>query len=42
MIVGRLSHYSIRTADLEMSRAFYTDVLGLRVGTRPAFEFPGY
>jgi catechol 2,3-dioxygenase-like lactoylglutathione lyase family enzyme len=42
MIVDRLAHYSIRTTDLEASRWFYTEVLGLRVGSRPAFDFPGY
>jgi catechol 2,3-dioxygenase-like lactoylglutathione lyase family enzyme len=37
----RLSHYSIRTSDLETSRRFYEDVIGLRVGPRPPFRFPG-
>lgn len=36
-----LNHFSIRTADLEASRRFYADVLGLTVGPRPAFAFPG-
>lgn len=36
-----LNHFSIRTADLEASRAFYADVLGLSVGPRPDFAFPG-
>lgn len=36
-----LGHYSIRTPDLEASRHFYTEVLGLRVGYRPPFDFPG-
>ena len=36
-----LNHFSIRTGDLEASRAFYADVLGLTVGPRPAFPFPG-
>jgi catechol 2,3-dioxygenase-like lactoylglutathione lyase family enzyme len=36
-----LNHYSIRTADLEACRRFYTGVLGLAVGPRPAFPFPG-
>jgi catechol 2,3-dioxygenase-like lactoylglutathione lyase family enzyme len=36
-----LSHYSIRTTDLEACRAFYVDVLGLSVGPRPPFPFPG-
>ncbi len=36
-----LNHFSIRTADLESSRRFYADVLGLTVGPRPDFPFPG-
>jgi catechol 2,3-dioxygenase-like lactoylglutathione lyase family enzyme len=41
MGLSRLGHYSIRTADLDASRRFYTEVLGLRVGFRPPFPFPG-
>jgi catechol 2,3-dioxygenase-like lactoylglutathione lyase family enzyme len=41
MPISILAHYSIRTADLEASRRFYVDVLGLRVGARPDFDFPG-
>lgn len=37
----QLNHFSIRTFDLEASRAFYTDVMGFSVGPRPAFPFPG-
>ncbi|WP_421932703.1 VOC family protein [Phenylobacterium sp.] len=37
----RLAHYAVRAADLEASRRFYVEVLGLRVGPRPAFAFPG-
>ena len=36
-----LNHFSIRTTDLEASRRFYADVLGLTVGPRPDFAFPG-
>ena len=36
-----LNHYSIRTDDLEACRRFYADVLGLVVGPRPDFPFPG-
>ena len=36
-----LNHFSIRTTDLEASRSFYADVLGLTVGPRPDFPFPG-
>lgn len=37
----QLSHYSIRTLDLEASRRFYTEVMGFTVGPRPNFPFPG-
>ena len=36
-----LNHYSIRTTDLAASQRFYADVLGLTVGPRPEFPFPG-
>jgi len=36
-----LNHFSIRTTDLDASRRFYADVLGLSVGPRPDFPFPG-
>lgn len=41
MTIRKLGHYSIRTTDLEASRRFYTDILGLREGFRPPFKFPG-
>lgn len=37
----KLNHFSIRTTDLDASRRFYADVLGLSVGPRPDFPFPG-
>lgn len=36
-----LNHFSIRTPDLPRCRIFYEQVLGLSVGPRPAFPFPG-
>lgn len=36
-----LNHFSVRTLDMESTRRFYVDVLGLTVGPRPAFPFPG-
>jgi catechol 2,3-dioxygenase-like lactoylglutathione lyase family enzyme len=36
-----LNHYSIRTTDLDACERFYVDVLGLQVGPRPDFPFPG-
>ena len=41
MRVQRLDHCSIRTTDLEATRRFYTEVVGLSVGPRPEFPFPG-
>ena len=41
MGVERLDHYTIRTEDLDATRRFYTEILGLSVGARPAFTFPG-
>ena len=41
MAINKLSHYSIRTLDLEATRRFYTEVLGFSVGPRPPFKFPG-
>ena len=42
MEIKRVDHYSIRTLDLEASRSFYTEVIGLKEGPRPPFDFPGY
>jgi catechol 2,3-dioxygenase-like lactoylglutathione lyase family enzyme len=42
MEIKRIDHYSIRTTDVEASRKFYTEVVGLEVGPRPAFKFPGF
>ena len=41
MAIQTLDHCSIRTLDLEASRAFYVDVLGMTEGDRPKFPFPG-
>ena len=35
MDIKRVDHYSIRTRDLESSRRFYTEVIGLKEGPRP-------
>lgn len=37
-----LHHYTLRPVDLEATKAFYVDLLGLEVGYRPPFTFPGY
>jgi len=36
-----LDHINIRTAELARTTAFFTDVLGLSIGWRPAFGFEG-
>ncbi|MGZ5097894.1 MAG: VOC family protein [Usitatibacter sp.] len=42
MDIKRVDHYSIRTLDLDKSKRFYTEVIGLKAGPRPPFDFPGY
>ncbi len=42
MGLDALNHYTIKPADLETTREFYVDVLGLEVGYRPPLPFPGY
>ena len=36
-----LNHFSIRTTDMDATRHFYETVLGMKVGPRPPFPFPG-
>lgn len=36
-----LNHFSIRSTDLDACERFYVGVLGLTVGPRPNFPFPG-
>jgi catechol 2,3-dioxygenase-like lactoylglutathione lyase family enzyme len=42
MPLGQLQHFTIEPQDLERSKDFYVDVLGLEVGNRPPLDFPGY
>ena len=42
MPLTQLAHFLIFANDLEASKDFYVDVLGLQVGARPPFPFPGY
>ncbi len=42
MAVQSLDHYLVFAGDLELTKQFYVDTLGLDVGFRPPFEFPGY
>ena len=36
-----LNHFSIRSLEIEKTTQFYSDYLGLTVGPRPEFPFPG-
>ncbi|MEH2534345.1 catechol 2,3-dioxygenase-like lactoylglutathione lyase family enzyme [Bradyrhizobium sp. AZCC 1588] len=40
MGLGGLQHYTIEPADLERTKDFYCDVLGLENGDRPPLDFP--
>jgi catechol 2,3-dioxygenase-like lactoylglutathione lyase family enzyme len=42
MPLQSLQHFLVRAQDLEATKNFYVDVLGLAVGPRPPFTFPGY
>jgi len=42
MPLGGLQHYTIEPQDLERTKDFYVDVLGLENGDRPPLNFPGY
>lgn len=41
MRVLDIDHAAIKTARLAETQAFFVEVLGLRVGPRPAFDFAG-
>src|SRR5262245_42784238 len=41
MTLTRLDHFTILCEDLDRSRKFYSDVLGMTDGDRPPFGFPG-
>jgi catechol 2,3-dioxygenase-like lactoylglutathione lyase family enzyme len=41
MPIEALDHYNLCTGDLERSRRFYAEVVGLRDGERPPFGRPG-
>ena len=42
MPLGVLQHYTIEPSNLEATKNFYCDVLGLENGDRPPLGFPGY
>ena len=39
MAISKLDHCSVRTADMEATRRFFEDVVGLKVGPRPSDAF---
>jgi catechol 2,3-dioxygenase-like lactoylglutathione lyase family enzyme len=42
MPTNQLQHINIRCADVERSKEFYVQILGLGVGERPPFQSAGY
>ena len=42
MPLKKLDHVSILTTKLEETREFYEFVMGMKVGERPSFPFPGH
>jgi len=38
----KLDHFTLKPSDLEATKSFFTGVIGLEVGERPPFKFPGY
>ena len=41
MQIGPLDHVNVRTSNLEEMVAWYSERLGMQVGKRPNFPFPG-
>lgn len=42
MALSSLDHFLVRTGHLDGTKKFYTEILGLEVGWRAPFPFPGY
>jgi catechol 2,3-dioxygenase-like lactoylglutathione lyase family enzyme len=42
MKLKSLDHILVLADDLEATKDFYVDIIGLSVGDRPDFSFPGY
>ncbi len=40
MPLSHIEHFLLQTADMEKTRAWYVNVLGMRVGPNPDFKFP--
>lgn len=41
MAIQGMSHFTVLTDDVSATQSFYCDLLGLEVGWRPDFRFPG-
>ncbi len=41
MQIGKLDHVNLRTNQLDKMIDWYTNILGMRSGPRPDFQFPG-
>ncbi|MFY0612990.1 MAG: VOC family protein [Hyphomicrobiaceae bacterium] len=41
MQIGKLDHVNVRTANLDKMVAWYGEMLGMKPGKRPDFDFPG-
>ncbi|MGX7000826.1 VOC family protein [Caballeronia sp. KNU42] len=41
MTILRLDHFTLRTAKVEETAAFFRDAIGMTEGWRPGFRFPG-
>ncbi len=41
-MLTKMEHYLVITDDIEGTKDFYCEALGMRVGFRPPLEFPGY
>ena len=41
MAIDGMNHFTVLTKDLDATRAFYVDLLGLQEGYRPPLGFPG-
>ena len=42
MPLTKMEHYLVLTDDLDATRDFYVNALGMHVGSRPPLGFPGY
>ncbi|MBX9635974.1 VOC family protein [Nitrosomonas sp.] len=41
MTIEGMNHFTVLSSNLERSKAFYVNILGLTEGYRPPFDFPG-